>query len=418
MNKQRVVVTGLGMITNLGHDTAQTWAALQAGQRSVQAITHFDATAYPTRFAAMLRDFEVEQWLPAKEARRVDVFIQYALVAGQQALQDAGLLDGQALAAGIDPTQVGVAVGSGIGGLTNIEDGHLTLINSGPRKLSPFFVPGTVINMAAGSLAIRHGLQGPNIALTTACTTATHCIGLAARLIACGDAAVMLAGGSEKASTPLGMGGFSAARALSQRNDDPEAASRPFDRDRDGFVLGDGAGLLVLESLDHARARGANILAELIGFGMSDDAYHITAPPEDGRGATLAMRHALRDAGLNPEAIDYINAHGTSTPVGDLAETRAIQSVFGDHAARVMISSTKSMTGHLLGAAGGVEAIISVLALRDQVVPPTVNLDYPDPNCPLDYVPHTARQARLRCVLSNSFGFGGTNGSLIFRHMT
>jgi 3-oxoacyl-[acyl-carrier-protein] synthase II len=412
MSRRRVVVTGMGMLTCLGNSVAETWAGIQAGKTNIQAIEHFDCSQFSTRFAGMLSGFEVEAYMPAKEARRVDYFIQYALAAGQQALQDSGLEVTEANA-----ERIGVAVGSGIGGLTTIEAGHLAMVDGGPRKLSPFFVPGSVINMAAGSLAIRHGLKGPNLAMTTACTTATHSIGIAARLIAYGDADVMLAGGSEKASTPLGLGGFAAARALSTRNDDPMHASRPFDRDRDGFVLGDGAGVLVLEEYEHARARGATIYAELAGFGMSDDAFHITSPSEQGQGAALAMRNALRDAELSPEQVQYVNAHGTSTPAGDVAETRAIHSVFGAAAHSLAVSSTKSMTGHLLGAGGGIEAIFSILAIRDSVAPPTINLENQDPACDLDYVPNTARDMAISVAMTNSFGFGGTNGTLVFKAM-
>ena len=410
MSKRRVVVTGMGMLTGLGRDVASTWAGILAGRSGVTAVTHFDCSAFATRIAAMLPDFDVESVMPAKEARRVDAFIQYAIAAADQALADAGL-DLQAL----DLTRAGVAVGSGIGGLTSIEEGHASYLAGGPRKISPFFVPGAIINMAAGMIALRHRLQGPNLAMATACTTATHSIGLAARLISYGDAEIMLAGGAEKASCALGLGGFGAARALSTRNDEPMRASRPFDRDRDGFVIGDGAGVLVLEEYEHARARGATIHAELIGFGMSDDAFHMTAPPEQGDGAALAMRNALRDAGVSAEAVGYINAHGTSTPAGDAAESSAIRRVFGAHADQVAVSSTKSMVGHLLGAAGAVEAIFSILALRDQVAPPTINLDNPDPACALNHVAHAARPLPLNVVMSNSFGFGGTNGTLVFR---
>lgn len=410
MSRRRVVVTGLGMITSLGSTVAKTWAGILAGKSGVSALSQFDCSIFSTRFAGTVSDFDVSAYMPVKEARRVDIFIQYALAAGHQALADSGLEINDENA-----WRVGVAVGSGIGGLHAIEDGHKAMLTGGPRKLSPFFVPGAIINMAAGQLAIEHGLKGPNLALATACTTGTHCIGLAARLISYGDADVMLAGGSEYASSPLGIGGFGAARALSTRNDAPQQASRPFDRDRDGFVLGDGAGVIVLEEYEHAKARGAHIYAELIGFGMSDDAFHITSPSEQGEGAAAAMRNALRDAQVNPSDVSYINAHGTSTPIGDLAETRAIKSVFGHHAQSLAVSSTKSMVGHLLGAAGGVEAIFSVLALRDQVAPPTINLDNPDAECSLNYVPHTAQQMPVRVVLSNSFGFGGTNGSLVFR---
>ena len=409
---RRVVVTGLGMLTALGSSVEKTWAGILAGQSGIRPIDHFDTSAFSTQFAGIVNDFVVEDYLPAKEARRVDDFIQYGLAAGQQALVDSGLVITE-----LNADRVGVAVGSGIGGLTTIEDGHRSLLEGGPRKISPFFVPGSIINMAAGLLSIRHGLKGPNFSVTTACTTATHSIGLAARLIASGDADAMLAGGTEKASTPLGLGGFGAARALSTRNDDPTRASRPFDKDRDGFVLGDGAGVLMLEEYEHAKARGARIYAELIGFGMSGDAYHMTAPPENGAGAAAAMANALRNAGIRPDEVDYINAHGTSTPAGDVAESQAIVQVFGEHAQRLAVSSTKSMVGHLLGAAGGVEAIFSVLALRDQVAPPTINLDNPDPACTLDYVPHQARAMKITVVLSNSFGFGGTNGSLLFRRL-
>jgi len=409
---RRVVVTGLGMLTALGSSVEKTWAGILAGQSGIRPIDHFDASAFSTQFAGTITDFVVEDYLPAKEARRVDAFIQYGLAAGQQALLDSGLVISE-----LNADRVGVAVGSGIGGLTTIEDGHRSLLEGGPRKISPFFVPGSIINMAAGLLSIRHGLKGPNFSVTTACTTATHCIGLAARLIASGDADAMLAGGTEKASTPLGLGGFGAARALSTRNSDPTLASRPFDKDRDGFVLGDGAGVLMLEEYEHAQARGARIYAELIGFGMSGDAFHMTAPPENGAGAASAMANALRNAGIRPDEVDYINAHGTSTPAGDVAESQAILQVFGAHAEKLAVSSTKSMVGHLLGAAGGVEAIFSVLALRDQIAPPTINLDHPDPACPLDYVPHKARAMKMNVVLSNSFGFGGTNGSLLFRRL-
>lgn len=409
---RRVVVTGLGMLTALGSSVEKTWAGILAGQSGIRPIDHFDASAFSTQFAGTITDFVVEDYLPAKEARRVDEFIQYGLAAGQQALLDSGLVITE-----LNADRVGVAVGSGIGGLTTIEDGHRSLLEGGPRKISPFFVPGSIINMAAGLLSIRHGLKGPNFSVTTACTTATHCIGLAARLIASGDADAMLAGGTEKASTPLGLGGFGAARALSTRNSDPTLASRPFDKDRDGFVLGDGAGVLMLEEYEHALARGARIYAELIGFGMSGDAFHMTAPPENGAGAASAMANALRNADIRPDEVDYINAHGTSTPAGDVAESQAILQVFGAHADKLAVSSTKSMVGHLLGAAGGVEAIFSVLALRDQIAPPTINLDHPDPACTLDYVPHKARAMKMNVVLSNSFGFGGTNGSLLFRRL-
>ena len=412
MSRRRVVVTGLGMVTSLGADVASTWAGIIAGKSGISNIDHFDTSAYKTRFAGLVRDFKAEDYMPAKEVRRYDTFMHYGIAAGLQAFNDAKLT--------VTPEnadRIGVALGSGIGGLTTIEDGHKTLLNDGPNKISPFFVPGSIVNMAAGLLAIRCGLKGPNFSVATACTTATHCIGLAARLIAYGDADVFVAGGAEKGSSPLGMAGFTAARALSSRNDNPQAASRPFDKDRDGFVLGDGAGVMVLEEYEHAVSRGAHIYAELVGFGMSDDAFHITSPTETGEGAAAAMRNALKDARLSPSEVDYINAHGTSTPAGDAAESQAIEAVFGDHAMKVAVSSTKSMTGHLLGAAGGVEAIFSVLAIRDNIAPPTINLDNQDPACRLDYVPNQARSMPINVTLSNSFGFGGTNGTLIFKRV-
>ena len=409
---RRVVVTGLGMVTSLGADVASTWAGILAAKSGISNIDHFDATQYKTRFAGLVRDLKAEEYMPAKELRRYDEFMHYAIAAGVQAVNDAKLEVTLQNA-----SRIGVAMGSGIGGLTTIEDGHKTLLDGGPNKISPFFVPGLITNMAAGLLAIRFGLKGPNFSVTTACTTATHCIGLAARLIAYGDADVFVAGGAEKGSSPLGMAGFSAARALSTRNDNPQAASRPFDKDRDGFVLGDGAGVMILEEYEHAIKRGATIYAELVGFGMSDDAFHITAPSENGEGAAASMRNALNDAGLAPESVDYINAHGTSTPAGDVAESQAIESVFGQHAYKLAVSSTKSMIGHLLGASGAVEAIFSVLAIRDNIAPPTINLDNQDPACKLDYVPHQARPMKIDVALSNSFGFGGTNGTLIFKRV-
>lgn len=412
MSRRRVVVTGLGMVTSLGADVTSTWAGVLAAKSGISNIDHFDATQYKTRFAGLVRDLKAEEYMPAKELRRYDEFMHYAIAAGVQAVNDAKLE--------VTPqnaSRIGVAMGSGIGGLTTIEDGHKTLLDGGPNKISPFFVPGSITNMAAGLLAIRFGLKGPNFAVTTACTTATHCIGLAARLIAYGDADVFVAGGAEKGSSPLGMAGFAAARALSTRNDNPQAASRPFDKDRDGFVLGDGAGAMILEEYEHAIKRGATIYAELVGFGMSDDAFHITAPSENGEGAAASMRNALNDAGLAPEAVDYINAHGTSTPAGDVAESQAIESVFGQHAYKLAVSSTKSMIGHLLGASGAVEAIFSVLAIRDNIAPPTINLENQDPACKLDYVPNQARPMKIDVTLSNSFGFGGTNGTLIFKRV-
>ncbi|MFZ5755523.1 MAG: beta-ketoacyl-ACP synthase II [Pseudomonadota bacterium] len=412
MSMRRVVVTGMGMVTPLGNNVADTWQALLAGKSGVAPVADWDAANFATRFAAQVKDFSVEGYLNPKEARRNDIFIQYGLVAALQAVREAGIEVTEQNA-----PRIGAAIGSGIGGLTNIEETVLTLHSQGPRKISPFFVPGTIVNMIAGNLAILCGFKGPNLAVTTACTTGTHCIGLAAQQIQLGIADVMVAGGAEKASTPLGIGGFCAARALSSRNDDPERASRPWDKDRDGFVLGDGAGALVLEEYEHARKRGATIYGEVIGFGMSDDAFHMTSPPEDGAGAAMSMRNALLNAKLNPEDIHYINAHGTSTPAGDVAEARAVKGVFGAHAHRLAVSSTKSMHGHLLGAAGAIEAIITLLSIRDQVAPPTINLDNPDTDCDLDFVPKTARSMRIEAALSNSFGFGGTNGSLIFRRV-
>ncbi len=412
MAKRRVVVTGLGMLTPLGNDVSSSWQALQQGQSGIGFIEHFDTSAYTTKFAGLIKNFDIEPYFPAKDAKKMDLFIQYGVAAGIQAFRDSGLEVTEQNA-----PRIGAAIGSGIGGLGLIEENHTKLINSGPKRLSPFFVPSTIINMIAGQLSISLGLQGPNISIVTACTTGVHNIGQAARMIAYGDADAMIAGGAEKASTPLGMGGFGAARALSTRNDAPEQASRPWDKDRDGFVLGDGAGVMVVEEYEHAKARGAKIYAELVGFGMSGDAYHMTSPPETGVGAALAMKNALNDAGVNPEQVQYINAHGTSTPAGDIAETMAIKSIFGAKPANLMVSSSKSMMGHLLGAAGSVESIITVLSLQDQLVTPTINLDNPSDGCDLDYVPHTGRQAKLEYALCNSFGFGGTNGSILFKRL-
>ncbi len=409
MSKRRVVVTGLGAITPVGNTVKDTWAALLAGVSGAAMVDSFDTEGYSTRFSASVKNFDVTEYMSAKDARKMDTFIHFGVAAGLQALDDAGLR-----AEDLDPERIGVAIGSGIGGLPNIEKQHSTLVKSGPRRMSPFFVPSTIINMIAGNLSIMRGLQGPNICITTACTTGTHNIGEAVRLIKYGDADAMVCGGAEMATCPLGLAGFGAARALSTRNDDPVGASRPWDADRDGFVLGDGAGVLVLEEYEHARARGAEIYCELTGYGMSGDAYHMTQPSENGDGARRCMNSALKDAGLNASQVGYINAHGTSTNAGDIAETNAIKSSFGDHAHKVAVSSTKSMTGHLLGAAGGIEAVFAVLALRDQSVPPTINLHNPDPECDLDYVPNEARQLQIAHVLSNSFGFGGTNATLIF----
>ena len=409
MKGNRVVVTGLGAVTPLGLDVKSSWDAICAGRSGAATITQFDASAFTTRFSASVKDFSVEGYLEARDARRMDPFIQYGMVAGIQAFGDSGLeITDQ------NAHRVGCAIGSGIGGIGSIEETALLVEQKGPKRISPFFVPGAIINMIAGNLSIMYNLQGPNIAVVTACTTGTHNIGLGARMIAAGDVDAMLVGGAEMATTPVGIGGFAAARALSTRNDDPESASRPWDSDRDGFVLGDGAGMLMLESLESAQARGANIYCELTGFGMSGDAYHMTSPPEDGRGAAAAMRQALADAGLNASDLDYINAHGTSTEAGDLAESVAIRSVFGSDADTLAVSSTKSMIGHLLGAAGSVEAILTILALRESVAPPTINLDNPSPGCDLNYVPHHAQERPIQHALSNSFGFGGTNGSLIF----
>ena len=409
MSRRRVVVTGMGLVTPLGNNLEESWKGILAGQSGMAPIESFDVTGFSTHFAAQVKDFNVEDYMSKKDARKMDTFIQYGMAAAIQAIENSGLECNEGNA-----ERIGAAIGSGIGGLPLIENSHDALIKGGPRKVSPFFVPAAIINMISGNLAIRYGFKGPNIAITTACTTGTHNIGYSARTIAYGDADVMVCGGAECASSPLGIAGFGAARALSTRNDDPKAASRPWDKDRDGFVLGDGAGVMVLEEYEHAKARGATIYAELTGFGMSDDAYHMTLPPADGSGAAAAMRNAIKDSGMNPDQIDYINAHGTSTPAGDVAESKAVESVLGAAASKVAVSSTKSMIGHLLGAAGAVEAVFSVLAIRDQVAPPTINLDNPDEACKLDYVPHEARQMTINHSLSNSFGFGGTNGSLVF----
>lgn len=409
MKGSRVVVTGMGAVTPLGLDVASSWQGICEGRSGAALIEQFDAEAFSTRFSASVKGFSVDGYLESRDARRMDPFIQYGMVAGIQAFTDSGLEITERNA-----HRVGCAIGSGIGGIGSIEDTAMLVEKKGPKRISPFFVPGAIINMIAGNLSILYNLQGPNLAVVTACTTGTHNIGLGARMIASGDVDAMLVGGAEMATTPVGIGGFAAARALSTRNDDPQRASRPWDADRDGFVLGDGAGILMLESLESAQARGARIYCELTGFGMSGDAYHMTSPPEDGRGAAAAMQQALTDAGLNASDIGYINAHGTSTEAGDLAESLAIQSVFGASASDLAVSSTKSMIGHLLGAAGSVEAILTVLALRDNVAPPTINLDNPSPGCDLNYVPHQAQERPIRHALSNSFGFGGTNGSLIF----
>jgi len=405
---RRVVITGLGIVSPVGSTIDDAWAQIVAGRSGITTISRFDISKFSTTIAGEVSGFETGDYVNPKLARQTDVFIHYGLAASQQAVEDSGLEV-------VDPARVGVAMGAGIGGIATIEKNHLAYINKeSPRRISPFFIPGSIINMISGHVSIRYGLRGPNIATVTACTTATHNIGLAARLIACGDADAMIAGGAEMATTPLGLGGFCSARALSTRNDAPEAASRPFEAGRDGFVLADGAGALVLEEYEAARQRGAKIYGEVLGFGMSADAHHITAPVEDGSGAALCMENALRDAAVAPSDISYVNAHGTSTPLGDKAETVAIRRVFGAHADDVAVSSTKSMTGHLLGAAGAVEAIFCVLAIRDSVIPPTINYDTPDPDCDLDYVPNTAREQTVKIALSNSFGFGGTNGTLVF----
>ncbi len=411
MSKRRVVVTGLGMLSPLGNSVADSWAGALAGRSGIGPITRFDVSAFPCTIAGSVPDFDVAKFMPAKEARRMDLFMQYGVSAGVQAIADSGLAvtdDNRA--------RIGLVFGAGIGGLETIEDNYSRYLETrSAKKISPFYIPASIINMISGHLSIMYGITGPNLALVTACTTSTHALGVGMRTIQYGDADVIVAGGAEMAQTPTAVGGFCQARAVSTRNDDPARASRPWDRDRDGFVMGDGAGAMVLEEYGHARARGATILAELIGFGMSGDAYHITAPPDDGAGARLSMANALRDAGVNAEDVQYVNAHATSTPLGDVAETLAIKGAFGAHARKLAVSSTKSMTGHLLGAAGVVEAIFSVLAIRDQVAPPTINLDHPGEGCDLDYVPNTARRMAIETVVSNSFGFGGTNGTLVFR---
>jgi len=410
VSHRRVVVTGLGLVSPVGNTVKESWDNIKAGVSGVRLIEDFDATSFATQFSASVRNFNYEDYFTKKEARKMDTFVHYGVAAGAQAIEDAGLDN----ADGLDLERVGVAIGSGIGGLPNIEVQHQALLNGGARKVSPFFVPSTIINMISGNLSIRYGYKGPNLCIVTACTSGTHNIGDAARIIEYGDADIMVAGGAEMATCPLGLAGFGASRALSTRNDDPAAASRPWDEGRDGFVLGDGAGIMVLEEYEHAKARGASIYGEVLGYGMSGDAHHMTLPSEAGEGAARCMRAALKNAKLDAADVDYLNAHGTSTPAGDLAETLAVKTVFGKHADSLLVSSTKSMTGHLLGGAGGVEAVFSVLALHDQIAPPTINLDNPSEGCDLDYVPHTSRQAKLSVSMSNSFGFGGTNGTLVF----
>jgi len=412
VNGKRVAVTGIGLLTPVGNDAESSWAAIRSGESGIRPIDRFDVSEFSTRFGGALQEFNRDKYIPAKEARRMDEFMHYGIAAGIQALEDSGLREGD-----FEAERFGVAIGSGIGGISTIEETAMQIKASGPRKVTPFFVPGSIINMISGTLSIRFGLKGPNIAVVTACTTGTHNIGIAANMINNDQADIMLVGGAEMATSPVGLGGFCAARALSIRNDEPERASRPWDKDRDGFALSDGAGVMVIEEMDHAKARSAKIYAELVGFGMSGDAYHMTAPSEGGEGAARCMQNALRSADMSKSDIDYINAHGTSTIAGDIAESEAIKRVFGLHAYNLCVSSTKSMIGHLLGASGAAEAIVSVLTLRDQIITPTINLDEPEEGCDLDYVPHVAREQTVNAVLTNSFGFGGTNASLIFKRI-
>jgi 3-oxoacyl-[acyl-carrier-protein] synthase II len=413
LSKRRVVITGLGIVSPLGIGVAENWRNILAGKSGIARVTHFDATGYPSTIAGEVKNFDPTQFgMTEKEARRMDRFIQLGMAAGIEAIKDSGLEVTEANA-----ERIGVHIGSGIGGVGTIEDTTLTIKEKGPRRVSPFYVPMSIINMISGDLSVMYGLKGPNLAMVSACATATHGIGDAGRLIEYGDADVMIAGGGEAAITPTGMAGFGNAKALSTRNDSPETASRPWDKDRDGFVLGEGAGVVVLEEYEHAKKRGAKIYCELVGFGMSGDAYHMTSPPENGEGAARCMRNAMRNAGLNSDQVQYINAHGTSTPLGDRAESLAAKAAFGDYARKIAMSSTKSMTGHLLGAAGGIEAIYTALAIRDQIAPPTINLTTPDPACDLDYVPGAARKMKIDVAISNSFGFGGTNGTLVFRKL-
>jgi len=412
VSQRRVVITGLGIVSPVGNSVAEAWESIVAGRSGIGPITSFDVSDFPVRFGGSVKNFDVTDYISKKDARKMDTFIHYGIAAGSQAIEDAGLeIDER------NAERIGVSIGSGIGGLPGIEKNYDAYLKGGPRRISPFFVPGNIINMISGNLSIKYGIKGPNIALVTACTTGTHSIGEAARIIDYGDADVMVAGGAEMATTPTGLGGFAAAKALSTRNDDPQRASRPWDRDRDGFVLSDGAGVLVLEELEHARARGARIYAEVVGYGRSGDAYHMTQPLTNGDGAARCMLNALRDAGLAPDDIDYINAHGTSTPAGDVAEVNAVKRALGSHAREVAVSSTKSMTGHLLGAAGGIEAIFSTLAIHHQIAPPTINYENPDPDCDLDFVPNEARDMKIDVAMSNSFGFGGTNGTLVMRRL-
>ncbi len=410
MNKRRVVITGMGIVSPVGNELDEAWASVRDGKSGIRRIDLFDPGAFSTQIAGVVSNFDASQFIPAKDVRKMDPFIHYGIAASVMALRNAGLEITDA-----NNHRIGIAMGAGIGGLQTIEANHNKYIEGGPRKISPFYIPGSIINMISGNVSIMHGITGPNLSVVTACTTSTHCIGLAARTVVYGDADVMLAGGAEFATTPTAIGGFCSARAMSTRNEAPEKASRPFDRDRDGFVLSNGAGCMVLEEYEHARARGAKIYAELVGFGMSGDAYHITLPPADGEGARKCMVAAMQDAGVNPADVNYLNAHGTSTPAGDIGETVGIKRAFGAAAKSLAVSSTKSVTGHLLGAAGVAEAIFSVLAIQHQTLPPTINLENPDPECDLDYVPNVARRAKVRITMSNSFGFGGTNGSLVFR---
>ncbi|TAK99561.1 MAG: beta-ketoacyl-[acyl-carrier-protein] synthase II [Aquabacterium sp.] len=414
MTRRRVVVTGLGLVTPVGNNVQESWSNLVAGQSGIQTITKFDASAFACQFAGEVKGFNIEDYIPAKEARHMDTFIHYGLAASMQAVRDAGLPTGEALTPEI-AERIGVMVGSGIGGLPMIEQTHKEYTDRGPRRISPFFVPASIINMISGHVSIQYGFKGPNIGVVTACTTGLHAIGLAARMIEYGDADVMVAGGAEATVSPLGIGGFAAARALSTRNDDPKTASRPWDKDRDGFVLGEGAGVMVLEEYESAKARGAKIYAELLGFGMTGDAYHMTAPDVDG--PKRSMLSALRNAGINPDQVHYLNAHGTSTPLGDANETNAIKAAFGDHAKNLVVNSTKSMTGHLLGGAGGIESVFTALAVHNQISPPTINIFNQDPECDLDYCANTAREMKIDVAVKNNFGFGGTNGSLVFKRV-
>ncbi|WFP52171.1 beta-ketoacyl-ACP synthase II [Methylomonas sp. EFPC3] len=411
MSTRRVVITGLGAVTPLANNVADTWDGIVNGRSGIGPIDSFDISPFATTFGGVIRNFNIGDYIPEKDAKRMDGFVHYGIAAGCQAIEDSGIVVTEENA-----ERIGIAIGAGIGGITGIEECYATYVAGGPRRISPFFVPGNIINMISGNLSIKYGMKGPNFAIVTACSTGTHNIGDAARLIKYGDADVMVAGGAERCTTsPTAMGGFASAKALSRRNDDPQRASRPWDRDRDGFVLSDGAGVIVLEELEHAKARGAKIYAELVGYGMSGDAYHITSPSEGGEGAARCMRNAMRDAKINPEQVDYINAHGTSTPAGDVGETHAMKKALGDHAYKLAVSSTKSMIGHLLGAAGGIEAVLTALAIKHQTAPPTINLENQDPDCDLDYVPNTARNMKIDLAISNSFGFGGTNGSLVFK---